>query len=97
MIVLLVKYRVKPGKQAEVETALQRMARLVAENEPGCRRYEVARSTEQDNLLVLYEVYEDDAAFEAHRDTAHFSEIIEDTVIPLLDSRERELYELVAP
>lgn len=95
MIVLLVKYRVKAGRQEQVEAALQRMAKLVAEREPGCRRYDVARSTEQEDLLLLYELYDDDAAFAAHRETAHFKDIVEGTVMPLLESRERELYELL--
>ncbi|MGH2604204.1 MAG: putative quinol monooxygenase [Dehalococcoidia bacterium] len=95
MIVLIAKYYVKPGNTAEVEAALQRMAPLVQAHEPGCHRYEVSRSTEQPDMLMLYEHYADEAALQAHRETPHFKEIIEGTIAPLLDKRERELYELV--
>jgi quinol monooxygenase YgiN len=94
MIVLVAKYHTKPGRREEVIAALERMGPLVAESEPGCALYQVARSTEDEDLLLLYEHYTDEAALAAHRETPHFSEIIEGTVMPMLESRGRELYEL---
>jgi autoinducer 2-degrading protein len=55
----------------------------------------VSRSTESESLLVLYEHYVDEAALKAHRETPHFRSIIEETIIPTLEKREREFYELV--
>jgi quinol monooxygenase YgiN len=55
----------------------------------------VSRSTERDDVLLLYEHYTDEASLAAHRETPHFKEIIEGRVIPLLEKRERELYELL--
>ena len=95
MIVLVAKYHVKQGKGDEVEVALKRMAPLVKEQEPGCKLYQANRSTENRDLFLLYEHYADQAALEAHRGTPHFKEIIEGTIVPLLDKRERELYELI--
>ena len=43
----------------------------------------------------LYEQYIDEAAFDAHRKTPHFQEIVEGIIVPLLDKRERELYRSV--
>jgi len=97
MIVLVAKYHVRPGHSETVAAALRRMAPLVAENEPGCLLYHANRSTEIDNLFLLYEHYADVAAFDAHRQTKHFREIIEGEIVPLLEKRERELYEPVAP
>jgi quinol monooxygenase YgiN len=97
MIVLVARYQVKAGMAGEVLEALTRMARFVKEQEPGCTLYQVNRSTENPDQLLLYEQYADQAAFEGHRQTSHFKEIIETTVIPSLDKRERELYELVIP
>lgn len=96
MIVLVVRYYVQAGKVDVVEAALQRMAGLVKEQEPGCALYQVCRSSEDPRLFLLYEQYEDQAAFDAHRETPHFKEIIEGTVRPLVERRERELYTLVA-
>ncbi len=39
--------------------------------EPGCERFDVLRAAEPDRI-VLYEVYADRAAFEAHCASAHF-------------------------
>jgi quinol monooxygenase YgiN len=95
MIVLVAKYHVTPGNQDAVVAALQRMAPLVRQHEPGCQLYQVSRSQDNPDLLMLYEHYADEAALRAHRETAHFKEIIEGTVVPLLEKRERELYDLV--
>jgi quinol monooxygenase YgiN len=95
MIVLVAKYTVKPGHGDAVEAALKRMAPLVAANEPGCALYHANRATDNPDLFLLYEHYRDQAALAAHRETPHFKEIIEGTIVPLLDRRERELFTLV--
>ena len=95
MIVLVAKYTVKPGQGDAVEAALRRMAPLVKSSEPGCALYHANRAEGNPDLFQLYEIYEDEAALAAHRDTPHFKEIIEGTIVPLLDKRERELYRQV--
>jgi (4S)-4-hydroxy-5-phosphonooxypentane-2,3-dione isomerase len=95
VIVLVAKYTVKTGQGDAVEAALRRMAPLVAAGEPGCTLYHANRSTENRDVFLLYEHYVDQAALEAHRGTPHFKEIIEGTIVPLLDLRQRELYESV--
>lgn len=95
MIVLVARYHVQPG---DVDTVLDRLAQMkprVEADEPGCVLYQVSRSTEQDDLVLLYEHYVDEDALLAHRETPHFREIIEGNVVPLLTKRERELYSLV--
>ena len=92
MIVLVAKYIVKSGQGDAVEAALRRMAPLVKSSEPGCTLYHANRSTENGDVFLLYEHYADQAALEAHRTTPHFKEIIEGTIVPLLESRQRELY-----
>ena len=94
MIVLIAKYTTKPGNVPQVLEHLKKMKPLVEADEPGCKFYQVSKSTENDNLILLYEHYVDAAALAAHRETPHFKSIIEGTVIPLLEKRERELYEL---
>ena len=92
MIVLVAKYTVKAGQGDQVAAALKRMAPLVAAGEPGCTLYHANRSTENPDLFLLYEHYRDEAALAAHRETPHFKEIIEGTIVPMLERRERELY-----
>jgi autoinducer 2-degrading protein len=94
MIVLVARYYGKPGQGDAIEAALKQMAPLVAESEPGCKFYQASRSQENSDNFLLYEHYVDEAALLHHRETPHFQRIIEGTVIPLLEKRERELYTL---
>src|SRR5271154_6252670 len=40
--------------------------------EPGCRRFDILNLASDPNHFLLYEVYENEAAFKAHRETEHF-------------------------
>jgi autoinducer 2-degrading protein len=92
MIVLVAKYTAKAGQGDTVAEALTRMAPLVKAGEPGCVVYHANRSTDNPDFFLLYEIYRDQAALAAHRETPHFKEIIEGVIAPILDKRERELY-----
>ena len=41
-------------------------------NEPGCFRFDVHEDESKPNIFYLYEVYTDQAAFEAHTKTPHY-------------------------
>ena len=96
MIVLAAQYHGKPGHGDTIEAALKRVALLVKEHEPGCALYQAARSQENPDQFLLYQHYVDEAALMAHLETPHFKEIVEGTIIPLLEHRERQFYTLVA-
>jgi quinol monooxygenase YgiN len=93
--VLIARYYVNPGNSAAVKEALQKMAVRVKADEPACFVYNANIDPENENLYCLYEVYRDAAAIAAHRETPHFKEIIEGIIVPLLEKREREIYEQV--
>jgi len=95
MVLLIAKYYVTPGNVDTVIDALKKMAPLVKEHEPGCSLYTANRSQKNPNLIVLVEQYDDMDAIAAHRETPHFKEIIEGTVVPLLEKREREFFDVV--
>lgn len=44
--------------------------------EPGCRMFIVHQAQDDPTRFFLYEQYDDQAAFEAHQQTAHFKEHI---------------------
>src|SRR3954451_22846443 len=48
-------------------------ARDSVANEPGCRQFDVHVPADGSPTVVLYEVYDDRAAFEAHLKTPHFA------------------------
>jgi quinol monooxygenase YgiN len=90
--VLVARYYAQASKGNEVEAALKEMAALVKEQEPDCVLYEVNRSQDDPDEFLLYERYRDDAALEAHRETAHFKTTVEGRILPLLERRERSFY-----
>lgn len=94
MITLAVRYQCQPGKSDEVISALRRMSALVKQHEPGCHAYQISRSHDDPDALLLYELYADQAALDLHGQTSHFREIVQGEVIPMLKSRERGLYTL---
>jgi quinol monooxygenase YgiN len=56
----------------------------------------VHRSPDDADLFLLYEVYDDTAAYEAHANSEHFAELARERGFPLLADRRREFYELVS-
>jgi quinol monooxygenase YgiN len=88
---LVARYRVTSGRSDEVAEALREMAEAVERDEPTCLVFLASRSIEEPEVFVLYEEYVDEAALLGHRETPHFRRLIEGAVVPLLDSREREV------
>ena len=43
-------------------------------DEPGCFRFDILQNSTERTLFHLYEVYEDEAAFESHKKTPHFKQ-----------------------
>ncbi len=41
-------------------------------SEPGCIRYEVLQDADDPSIICLYEVFENEAAFEAHQAAEHY-------------------------
>ncbi len=89
--VLIARYHANQGAGDVVQGALERMAEAVRTNEPGCLVYHAARSMDDPDVFFLYEEYVDERALLAHRETPHFQEFIETTIVPLLRSRERHI------
>jgi quinol monooxygenase YgiN len=50
-----------------------------AAKEPGCRRFDIVNLASDPNHFFLYEVYDDEAAFKAHRASDHFKKYAEVT------------------
>ncbi len=94
MIVLLAQYQAKKGKGFEIVELLREMAPLVKAHEPGCWLYQISIEQENPDSILIYEHYEDQAAIDAHRETAHFKEIIIEKIVPLIAKREVSFYDL---
>ncbi|WP_426415198.1 putative quinol monooxygenase [Aestuariirhabdus sp. LZHN29] len=73
MYVIWVEFEVKAQKLSEFVEAVTQNARLSL-LEPGCHQFDVCVSTEKEAGIALYEIYDDEAAFDVHLKTKHFSE-----------------------
>jgi autoinducer 2-degrading protein len=73
MFALVVSLRVKPNKERQFRTAIEANAAASQREEPGCRRFDVVRDNADPHHYLLYELYDDAAAFQAHKDTAHYA------------------------
>jgi quinol monooxygenase YgiN len=62
-----------------------------ARSEAGCRQFEVLVDPEDKTSIMLFEVYDDQKAFEVHQQGAAFKKYVAEAV-PLLASRERHFW-----
>jgi (4S)-4-hydroxy-5-phosphonooxypentane-2,3-dione isomerase len=95
MFVLSVDLRIKP-ENVESFTAKAIANAADSRKEPGCRQFDVLVDPKDATKVLLYEVYADENAFDAHQQTAHFKKYVAEAV-PLLASRERHVWKRVAP
>ena len=95
MFVLSVDLRIKPEN---IESFIAKAVENAADSrkEPGCRQFDVLVDPKDRTKVLLYEVYADEKAFEAHQQTPHFKDYV-DHAVPLLASRERHVWKRVAP
>lgn len=71
MQVLLVEFRIHASFVPAFEAAIAENA-SASRAEPGCRQFDVCRDPADASRFVLYELYDDDAAIDAHLRTPHF-------------------------
>jgi quinol monooxygenase YgiN len=90
MFVLAVNIRIKPENAERFMKQVLDNARE-ARKEPGCRQFEVLVDPKDKTKIMLFEVYNDEKAFEAHQQTPHFKKYLAEAV-PLLASRERHVF-----
>ena len=70
--VVLVRFTLEPGVRAEFEALVKHNATASVRDEPGCRRFDVLTPRDGTDEVVLYEIYDDRDAFEAHRRMPHY-------------------------
>ena len=66
MITVIATLKVKSGQEDALIAGIRKMIEHVQANEPGTITYVLNRSTADPTTFVVYEVYEDQAAFATH-------------------------------
>ena len=95
MQVVVVFLEAERGREAELRAALRVHAAACLENESGCRRYDISVDPLEGDSFLLYQVYDDEAAYLAHRELPHYADfrILAD---PWVRTRRVLTYEAVA-
>ncbi len=78
-------------RDGEADAAAEIIARFAqrAREEPGLALLTVNRSTANPGHFLFYEIFTDEAAFDAHQQTPHFKTMILEEALPRLSKRER--------
>ncbi len=79
MQALVVEFRIKPEHVEAFAAAIIDNARASRLSEAGCRQFDVCRDPADASLFLLYELYDDEAAVQAHLRSAHFLQMNEAT------------------
>ncbi len=69
--VVTVVFVPRPEWRARFREAMIENATASRETEPGCRQFDVCESADGATIF-LYEIYDDEAAFQAHLATGHY-------------------------
>jgi (4S)-4-hydroxy-5-phosphonooxypentane-2,3-dione isomerase len=91
MIVLKVEMQVKPGMEEKCKEIIRHLHEH-SRKEPGCVQYVGHQSTEDPRKFMFYEVYKDEAALQAHRDSTHFKQYVIGGLDGIMEDRTRMLY-----
>lgn len=91
---VIAHYTISAGREEEVLTLLPGLA-AAARAEPGNVSFVAYRQLDDDRNIILLERYASRDAFAAHRETPHFKDLVLGQIVPRLDSRVVESYDVV--
>ena len=74
MHVVVVFLEAKRGREDDMRATLVGYSRTCLEREPGCQRYDVCLDPVDPTAFLLYQIYDDEAAYMAHRELPHYAE-----------------------
>lgn len=94
MFAVIVTFHIKPGQIAEFLPHMVANASASLKHEPGCQRFDVWSDPARPDEVFLYEVYTDQAAFDAHLGSEHFK-AFDRTVDAMIASKHVQSYQKV--
>ncbi|MEG9476443.1 (4S)-4-hydroxy-5-phosphonooxypentane-2,3-dione isomerase [Mannheimia indoligenes] len=96
MFAMLVEINVKEGKEQEFLEVFERN-HIGTRQEPGNLRFDVLRDPEIRTRFYAYEVYENEEALEAHRQTSHYHRCVKELEALMTGSRSKKIFEWILP
>ena len=85
--VVAIEIDAKPGEEDRLAESLQQLIEPTMA-EPGVKLFLPYRSPEDPKALFVFELYENEAAWAAHQETAHFRKFVRE-MLPGIARRER--------
>jgi autoinducer 2-degrading protein len=95
LLVVVAKWRTQPGQEETVRQLMRELTAAVREHEPGNVLYIAHYDPADPAHFLFYEQYADQQALEAHRDSAHYQELVVGKIVPLLAERTVSFYKLL--
>ena len=95
-VAILVEFTVKPAAVGRFRELITTNAARSLSDEPGCRRFDVLSPGDEPGRIVLYEIYDDDRAFELHLTTPHYKEFAA-AAEPLIETRSVKRLQFLSP
>lgn len=92
--VIMVDFHLRPGTMDAFRGLIDANAIASFAEEPGCQRFDVLVPKGGGDRIMLYEIYDDREAFNAHLRTPHFAQFNQDSAALVMDKMVTE-YDLV--
>lgn len=93
---VVVTFQIKPGQMARFMPLIETNAAASVRDEPGCHRFDVATDPARPDEVFLYEIYDDAAAFDAHRQTPHYA-VFDEAISELVAGKDVRTFARVFP
>lgn len=74
MFVVTVIFECHEGKGSEFRPLVEKQAMLSMREEEGCRQFDVSFHEKFPDIFFLYEIYDDQDAFQKHLETYHYND-----------------------
>lgn len=93
-LLVVAQWEAKEGEAGKVAAILDGFL-PEAQKDPGTKLFLIGRGKDNPAQFLFYELFQDEAAFKAHQDSAYFKTYIAEQALPLLARRERAQYVLI--
>ena len=93
-LLVVAQWEARDGEADRVADILSRFL-PEAQREPGALLFLISRARDNPAQFLFYELFRDEAAFQAHQESEHFKTYIAGQALPLLARRERTQYGLI--
>lgn len=72
-LIVIANLTAAPGEGAALQAGLEQHAKNCLANEPDCLQFDISRDRANPDRLTAYEMYRNEAGFEAHKASKHFA------------------------